>query len=545
MSGTVELAPDGAHLVIRFPYRPDLVTLVKTLPGRRFDGAGKFWTVPATHAEEVYKTLAVHLFDVAPEVMQIVAGTRSVAAAPVRAARTTAKPAALPGTAASGAEPTNAGDALTISQLNLAVREALQSRFPQALWVVGEVLDYDKGAGRQHRYFKLIERQAETTAATVDAVLWGRDAARLLPRLEQGEQPFRLRDGLEIRAKVRVDYYPANGRLQMVVEDIDPSFTLGKLALSRENILAELRKRGLEQRNRMLGFPVPSLRIGVLTSLESDGWNDFLRHLQESGVGFDVTAYPVKVQGEELRPTMLAGLRWFAERAAQFDVLCIVRGGGSRTDLAWFDDLEVALAVAQHPLKTLVGIGHQRDQSVLDLIAHSEKTPTAVAEYLVGMAEAAREDLHDQARRLRDAAADLLAAHRRDLLDAVHRLRHGSRQRLRDESARLAQAVRDVQSGARLRLAEARSELRATTVRIANGAARRVERASHHLEQQTTRQRLLDPTRVLQRGFALVRGADGTVLPTAARLQRGADITIQFRDGRARATVDDVTEETS
>ena len=88
MSGTVELAPDGAHLVIRFAYRPDLVTLVKTLPGRRFDGAGKFWLVPAIHAEEVYKTLAVHLFEVAPEVMQIVAGTRSVAAAPARAPRT-------------------------------------------------------------------------------------------------------------------------------------------------------------------------------------------------------------------------------------------------------------------------------------------------------------------------------------------------------------------------------------------------------------------------------------------------------------------------
>jgi exodeoxyribonuclease VII large subunit len=160
------------------------------------------------------------------------------------------------------------------------------------------------------------------------------------------------------------------------------------------------------------------------------------------------------------------------------------------------------------------------------------------------MAESAREDLRDQARRLQDAVADLLADRRRELLDAVHRLRHGSRQRLRDEGARLAQAARDIQSAARLRIADARSELKATAVRIANGATRRVERANNRLEQQTTRQRLLDPKRILQRGFALVRGADGAVLPAAERLRPGAGITIQFRDGRASATVDDVTKDT-
>lgn len=501
MSGTVELAP-GGHLVIRFPYRSDLVELVKSLPVRRFHNADKTWHVPANHAEAVYKLFSRHLFAFGAEVMELIAGTR---AAPVATSPTSS-------------------DALTISQLNQAVREALRQRFPEAMWVIGEVLDFDKGAGRDHRYFKLIERDATGTQnlGVVDAVLWSREAQQLLPRLAKGDPPFTLRDGLQIRAKVKIDLYPQNGRYQLVVADIDPAFTLGQLALTKERILAELRQRGLEQRNRQLGFPVPSLRIGVLTSMEAEGWNDFLRHLEESGIGFALTVVPVKVQGEELRPTMLAGLRWFAERAADFDVLCIVRGGGSRTDLAWFDDLEVALAVAQHPLKVVVGIGHHRDQSVLDLIAHSEKTPTAVAECLVQMVEAARADLSERARRLESAA---LA-------------------RLRAAALRLVQLASRMSSGAELRVVKARSELHRRAAALTAATQRRIDRAQHRLEQQATRLRLLDPMAVLQRGFAIVRTGQA-VRPAIGDLAAGATLSVQMRDGQLSATVTDVQKNTS
>lgn len=547
MSGSVELDPGGQHLVIRFPYRPDLVDLVKTLPGRRFDGGSKCWRVPIEHAERTYQELSRHLFAFAPEVMAAVAGTLgaapAAAASPPARGREVPRPRQLPLLDGPTAGATPATDALTISQLNTAVRDALKERFPTALWVVGEVLDYDKGAGREHRWFRLIERDGEAsrTTATVDAVLWGRDAARLLPALAAANPSFTLRDGLQIRAKVKLDLYPATGRFQAIVEDLDPSFTLGQLALSREKILAELRQRGLEHRNRSLGFPVPALRIGVLTSPDSDGWNDFVRHLQESSVGFAVTLVPVKVQGEDLKPTMLAGLAWFAAHGDEFDVLCIVRGGGSRTDLAWFDDLDVALAVAAHPLKILVGIGHQRDQSVLDVIAHAEKTPTAVAEFLVRLADAARDDLRQQAQRLADAARLALRQRRSALQTLAQELRHGVQRRLRDAAARLAQQARDVQSGARLRVAGAAADLRTVARAIEHAVARRLERAAARLQQQATRQRLLDPARVLQRGFALVRTTTGQVVPSAARLQPGTTVQLQFRDGTAAAHVDAVT----
>lgn len=550
MTGTVELAPDGAHLLIRFPYREDLVAIVRDLPGRRWDPKGKSWRVPCAQVELVYATFSRHLFQFAPEVSSLLAGT--LGAAPAAAAATsTASPTAT-------AAPADDAPALTVSALNQLVRDALRAQFQQPLWVVGEIVDFDKQVGKRHRWFRLVERgDGDRQRASVEVVLFERTAEQLLLRLERGEPPLRLQDGIEIRALVRVDLYQHNGCFQLVIDDVDPAFTLGKLALGREQILRELRQAGLADRNRSLPLPVPPLRIGLLSSPDADGCADFLRHLQESAIAFDVTLVPVRVQGPELRPSVLAGLRWFAERAADFDALCVVRGGGSRTDLAWFDDREVAFAVARHPLKVLVGIGHQRDESVLDLIAHGEKTPTAVAGYLVGAVAAARQLLAEQARRLGGTATAMLAAGRqrldgsvRDLQaavqarigrergrlgDAGRTLTGGARRCLHDAHRRHAALLRELGAASRLQLQRVGSGLDAAAARLRHGGERELERAGARLDAQAARQRLLDPMAVLRRGYALLRGDDGRVRTSAAQLRPDQFLVLRLRDGSVRA----------
>lgn len=536
MSGSVELDQDGATLLIRFPYREDLVALVKDLPSRRWDPKQKLWRVPATHVEKVFAVFSRQLFDFAPEISSLLAGTLG---RPVPAA---AAPVAEPASPPPAGEP---GGALRISELNTLVRDGLRQQFPDAYWVVGEIVDYDKGAGRQHRFFHLVEKapQQPRALATVEVALFGATAERLAAKFGTGSEAFTLRDGIEVRVLVKFDFYVPSGRFQVVVQDVDPSFTLGKLALSREQILRELHEKGLADRNRGLGFPVPALRIGVLTSPDSDGWNDFLRHLQESLVGFEVTLVPIKVQGVELKPSLLAGLRWFAVRADEFDVLCIVRGGGSRTDLAWFDDRDIAFAVAQHPLKVLVGIGHQRDQSVLDRIAHSEKTPTAVAALLVDAAADARAENTDRGRRLADAVATHLERQRQDLAERTRQLvRHTERHLVRQHAA-LAQAARGLQAATRLRLAHEAGTLQSAAARAGLGVDRQLERANARLDGLAARQRLLDPARVLGRGYALVRATDGRVLPSAARLAVDQTVVVQFRDGRATTRITGLQQE--
>ncbi len=549
MTGSVELDPDGTNLLIRFPYREDLVALVKDLPGRRWDPKGKTWRVPAIHVEKVFSLLSRHLFEFAPEISSLLAGTlraeppppppkdgRERGQRPLPLAKSDGDPAA---------PPTAPLEALSISALNRRVRDGMRQLFPDSFWVVGEIVDFDKTAGRQHRFFQLVEKlrgEARATAA-VEVALFAGTAERVLPRLLASEPSLTLRDGIEVRVLVKIDLYVASGRYQIVVEDIDPTFTLGKLALTREQILRDLVQKGLADRNRSLGFPVPTLRIGVLTSPDSDGWNDFLRHLEESRTGLTVTLLPVKVQGVEMKPSLLRGLEWFAQRAAEFDVLCILRGGGSRTDLAWFDDRDVAHAVAKHPLKIVVGIGHQRDQTVLDAIAHSEKTPTAVAELLVRGVEDTREDIAARGERLRIAASERIR-HQRDALERITAsLRRAIAFRLVRHRSLLAAAGREIEACARLFLQRQRLRLESAASRGRDAVRRSLGRATTTLEQRATRLRLLDPRRVLGRGYALVRSTDGRVLPSATRVAAGSAVRIQFRDGHASGRIDDVQQD--
>lgn len=563
MRNEVELAPDGTTLRIRFGYRPDLVALVKELPDRRFDGGTKTWSVPARHVEVVYQKLSRHLFEFASDVMSLLAGTMGKPKAepkPERANATADEPTRERSTTAPP-------DTLTVSQFNEKVKGALQDHFAERIWLVGEVVDYDKGANKQHKFFALVEKQdgESRPRARIDAVIWDRTATALMRRLQEQVPDFALRDGLEIRVQAKVDFYVPTGRLSVSIEDIDPAFTLGKLALDKEKILRTLREQGLAERNRALPLPLPPLRIGVLTSPAADGWNDFLRHLEQSGVGFYVTLVPVQVQGEKVRATVLAGLRWFAEHADDFDCVCIVRGGGSRTDLAWFDDLEIATAVANHPLKVLIGIGHERDRSVLDEIAHSEKTPTAVAGFLAGTVLDLRRRTADRAVHLQRLVGRLLQRESTRLAAATSSLGHLVHARLRHEWLRLATAARDLGAGAtrvvatgRRDLAQFARSLQQASLqacererhallrgvdRMKNGTERAIERATARMQQFAARHRLLDPRAVLRRGFAILRDADGKVLPSARRTQAGAAITVQLRDGSVRARTESVEQQ--
>ena len=326
MTGTIELDQDGRHLLIGFPYREDLVEEVRNMPGRRWDRSKKLWRVPVAHTEIVVETFMKYGFEVSGDVASALAGT-TAAPPPKAGSKSKDAPEATPSD-----EQSDSG--LSVSALNERAREALQAAFPKRVRVIGEVVDFDKNKDRAHVFFSLVEKDmsGRKIKATVDAALFANTMKRVRPKPEQ--KGMELRDGIEIMAEVKVDLYPANGRYQLIVEDILPEFTLGKLALSREQILAELRAAGLERTNANRAWPAPALRIGVLTSDISDGWNDFLRQLESSKIGFDVSLYPIRVQGQDLRPTMLAGLAWFAKQHEDFDVLCVLRGGGSRTDLA-------------------------------------------------------------------------------------------------------------------------------------------------------------------------------------------------------------------
>jgi exodeoxyribonuclease VII large subunit len=266
----------------------------------------------------------------------------------------------------------------------------------------------------------------------LSAVVWKGEFLRLRAILDRAGA--KLADGQKVRCRVAVDFYPPGGRLQVQVREIDPSFTLGELARRREETIAALAAAGLLERNKALPLPAIPLSIGLVTSGGSAAYHDFLATLRESGYGFRVLFVHAAVQGPEAEAGIPSALALAA--ASGCDLLVLIRGGGSKSDLAAFDSRAVAEAVAIAALPVLTGLGHEIDESVADLAAHrSFKTPTKAAEFLVATvaaAELAAEQLGDriarEARRtLAEAMARLGRAERRAAAGGERLRRAGAR----------------------------------------------------------------------------------------------------------------------
>jgi exodeoxyribonuclease VII large subunit len=561
MSRLIDLELKTGTLWLSFPYDATVVAAVKTLPGRRFDSSSKRWAVPLEHATVVVERMQELHFRLTPRMRDWWLDERDEEA---------------PRTPNAGAFEVDPADGYTISRLNDAARGALREAFGDDVWVVAEIDGFDdRNAPTGHAYFELVERLrgGGDPIAKVGAVLFA-SRRRAIERKLTDE--IDLRDGLRVRFKGKVELYAPQGRYQFIVEDIDADWSMGAMRRKREQILAALKKRGILERNVERPVPVCPLRVGLITSVDSDAYNDFVHELERSELGFHVTAHHANVQGRNTEESVIAALGWFSERRDHFDVVAIVRGGGSRSDLSYFDTMAIGEAVCGLEVKVVAGVGHHRDRCVLDFVAHSEKTPTAAAQLLVRRARAFLERVDRSAGRVaelsgrrterawrrleRGAAAwqmgvsERLYAERRRFSRVVSSLESASRRATERNRKRLSSSAHGLERGARraAAAAEARVELaareldpvrlerhvRRVTSRLDDhrdalerAVAERLGREGLRLEHLQAKLRLSDPRRILERGFAIVRDDADRIVTDADRLRTLQLAHLQMRDG--------------
>lgn len=582
MRGTIEHDGQG-RLAIRFRFDRRLVDLVKTLPRRRWIATEKLWRVPEEDVVAVVDLLDAHGFaadDATRELYAALGGTRSP-----RAHETEPAPPATGGTlpglfdeplvAARASTSDATAEHWTVSALNRHVGDALAAAFPRAVWIVGEISGFNKSAHRRFVGFQLVERDGlGEEVSQVRCVLFP-DVRREFERaLERAGDPFRLEDDITVRLRGRVELYEPWGQYRVVAEELDVGYTVGEAARRREEIIRRLVAERLHERNPALELPTVPLAIGVVTSLGSDAYNDVVRTFQESGYAFRLTVHGARVQGRSTEPSVLNALDRLASRAERLDAVLICRGGGSRADLAWFDSEALGRAVAAFPIPVIAGIGHEQDRSVLDAVARSAKTPTAAAAYVVeivrsfearlveGLSRAAeraagrvareRDTTLERARRIARATIGAVVRERRDLdhlrrrvVAATRGALVGARATLDASAPRLARAVsariaeRAVGldgAGRRLRAA-ARRGVEAATAAIEGAAgaippraARVVERETERLHERGRRLHALDPRRVVERGYAILRTED-TVVSTISEVAAADAVVAEVRDG--------------
>lgn len=286
---------------------------------------------------------------------------------------------------------------LTLSELNGLIKETLRENFQHPYWITAEISEMNINASG-HCYLELIEKEPDSDhiVARARAVVWAYTFRILKPYFETTTgRP--LAPGLKILIQVEISFHEIYG-LSLTVKDIDPGFTIGEMALRRKEIIDRLQREGVFDMNRQLSFPLVPQRIAIISSATAAGYQDFIHQVthQPYGYHFNLTLFPAVMQGKDAEQTLIGALEEIYEREEDFDLVVIIRGGGSQADLSCFDNYRLASYIAQFPLPVLTGIGHEKDETVADLVAFTNlKTPTAVAEFILNRVLEFEERMND------------------------------------------------------------------------------------------------------------------------------------------------------
>ena len=403
----------------------------------------------------------------------------------------------------------------TLRQLNLLVREAIEDALPDEYWVEAELSECRENSG--HCYMELIEKdeRSNTPVARASAKCWRQTWMMVKPYFERTTgQP--LRAGMKVLLKVYAQFHEAYG-FSWIVSDIDPTYTLGDMARKRQEIIRQLKEEGVFDLQRELSIPTFAKRIAVISAQNAAGYGDFCRQLEDNDYGFkfDVTLFPAIMQGEQVEASVVDALNKIYQRISDFDVVCILRGGGATADLSGFDTLALAENVAQFPLPVITGIGHDRDESILDMVANTRvKTPTAAAALLIDNLLRVLERLDDASQRISRAVNQRISNHKTKILTMTSLIPTLALRVVGDQRHRIEMM------GNRLPIA----------------IERRLTNQKHLLESLSIKLQGFDPQLLLSRGYSITL-KDGKAVRDPQQLQPGDEIETRVEKGTIRSVV--------
>ena len=416
----------------------------------------------------------------------------------------------------------------TLRQLNLMVRDAIADALPDEYWVEAELSECRENSG--HCYMELIEKDehSNTPVARASAKCWRQTWQMVKPYFERTTgQP--LHAGMKVLLQVYAQYHEAFG-FSWIVTDIDPTYTLGDMARKRQEIIRQLKEEGIFDLQRELRIPLFAQRIAVISAPTAAGYGDFCRQLEDNDYGFRFTVqlFPAVMQGEQVESSIIAALDKIHSEYSEcslsshlspltphFDVVVIIRGGGASADLSGFDTLALAENVAQFPLPIITGIGHDRDESILDMVSNTRvKTPTAAATLLI-------DNLKRVLERIEQAEASVT---------------HHISERIRSQQQRIAQLATLIPTLAMGTITNGRHRIELLESRIPVAIDRRITEQKHLLERIAIHLQGFDPQILLARGYSITL-KEGKAVRDPAMLHPGDEIETRVEKGTVRSIV--------
>lgn len=435
------------------------------------------------------------------------------------------------------------------------VSDVLTLSLSDTYWVVAEIASLTEHISG-HCYLELVEKDETRPArssisssggrfrAQARATIWRQTWSRLMPKFRQATGQF-LASGMKVLLEVKVTFHEVYG-YSLNVQDLDPTYTLGDMARRRQEILEQLADDGVIGLNKELPLPRPLQRIAVISAAGAAGYGDFCQQLDESGFRFATRLFAATMQGSDVERSVMAALDTIAAEYEAWDCVVIIRGGGAVADLNGFETYLLAASVAQFPLPVLTGIGHERDDTVIDFVAHTRlKTPTAVAQFLI-------DHMRDEAAcvallgdRLREATVALLVNHRQRYDRAAHGFERAARSFTAQQRQHLVRLSARLETSA-VRLTERqRQRIERLAESLPTAAQRIVERQRHRLQLAERAIAMAGPERLLRMGYSITTTADGHVVRSVNDVQPGTSIFTQLADGTLASQVTSLSPQAS
>jgi exodeoxyribonuclease VII large subunit len=424
-----------------------------------------------------------------------------------------------------------------LSELNAAIREVLELSFPDSILLLTEISEL-RCNPKGHCYIDLVEREGDDTIAHIKANIWA-TAYKNISRKFESATGETLKKGMEVLISVNVTFHEVYG-LSLNIRDIDPTYSLGEMARKKKEVIERLDREGIINLNKELQLPLVPQRIAVISSSTAAGYGDFINHIEDNPAGYRIyhDLYQSLMQGQDAEMSIITSLNAIRDRIGLYDAVVIIRGGGSQIDLGCFDSYDLAAEVARFSLPVITGIGHERDDTVVDIVAHTKcKTPTDVGQFIISviasfedrlltatrtLMQKTREVLKEEshrisitARQLTHIVAGVFHEEHRHLHLTAHRLIQGTGAAVNEHATRVQRYSDAARSGARLFLQSQDTRLK-------------------RLEQAV---RLLDPLNVLKRGYSITY-CKNRVIKEATHVEEGDLITTRLYKGLITSKVE-------
>ena len=471
---------------------------------------------------------------------------------------------------------------LTLSELNGQIKGALMDAFPETVWLIAEISELKENRAG-HCYLELIEKDpvSNEILARARATVWSYTYRMLKPYFETSTNKA-FSSGIKVLVRVSIEFHEAYG-FSLNIKDIDPTYTLGDLAIKKKEIIEKLQQDGVFEMNKGLALPLVPQNIAIISSATAAGYEDFVEQLEGNpyGFAFKHQLFEAFMQGNEAVPSIIASLERIYEVEGDFDVVALIRGGGAQADLSCFDDYDLAYFITQFPLPVVTGIGHEKDESIADLVAHTKmKTPTAVAEFLITGAlgfyehilgiesqimQKTREVLDTHEKTLERVAAEInsegqlfLAGKKEKLGNAIHRFKSSSNQfvfqkekKLDEVEGKLGFASRSflgAKENGMAKFAQGFShgigqllkmegnKLGNVGLNLKNNLQRFFLNEKNMLGLNQKSVQLLDPKNILERGYTLTL-KNGELIKSRKKLKPGDEIETRFADGSVASKI--------